>query len=426
MNTAAFHATSRRKTLAALPSTVDAVKEHILNDMIWPNLTDEDGGVGSVAFQRLKEGGDVMVGEGEGRMYIDVSNGLEVKAFKVSHGVCTKSPPSHHHRGSVANIADALVPYSGPTHVEPGPMQRTVYMAQNGQYSAPGTPSITPRQCYYQPQLTTHMTATNYPSCVVDSTAFFVRDTESHREVLIFGDVEPDSISLRPRTHHVWQEAARKIAQGLLGGIFIESSYDDSQADAVLFGHMNPKHLIAELQTLAAMAVGAKATRHQETGVRKRKHSGPNGLDVVARHALGEHDPKRSCSRATGNTFPKNLRQASVPDHSMPDAQGQLSSSPSADSLKRIQHEHREQSHHGHHEPMSPKTLKLAAPATPTPGHARKPLLGIRVIIIHIKDTMIDGQHVRDNILAQLQDYEQRLQEEGQGLGCEFVIAQSD
>ena len=96
-----------------------------------------------------------------------------------------------------------------------------------------------------------HTGGADQKSCVVDSTAFFIRDSQSKREVLIFGDVEPDSISMTPRTHFVWQEAARKIAHGLLGGIFIECSYDDSQADAVLFGHLNPRHLIAELRTLA-------------------------------------------------------------------------------------------------------------------------------------------------------------------------------
>ena len=430
INTAAFAATSRPKTLAALPNTVDAIKHHIFNDLIWPNLTDEDGGVGFVTFQRLKEGGDVMVGEGEGRGYIDVSDGLGVKAFKVSHGVCTKSPPSHHHRGSVPNIAETQPPYNGSIHGQPAPMQRQVSMNQNSQFSAPGTPGMTPRQSFYQNEPSPRMTATDYNSCVVDSTAFFVRDTESHREVLIFGDVEPDSISLSPRTHFVWQEAARKIAHGLLGGIFIESSYDDSQADAVLFGHLNPKHLIAELQNLASMVVDAKVARHQEKSIKKRKRSGPNGLDVVARHAIAENDRKRSRSLATRSTLSNTSRRSSVPDQSMPDAHDQLSSSPSGDSLNQIQHEHNEYSVHEHHEPLSPKTVKLATNTVPTTtapneGLTDMPLLGVKVVVIHIKDTMKDGPHVSENILAQLQDYEQRLQEEGQGLGCEFVISHS-
>ena len=420
INTAGFQSTSSRaKVLAALPGTLDAVKTHIFNDVIWPNLTDEDGGVGLVTFQRLKEGGDVMVGEGEGRGYIDVSDRLGVKAFKVSHGVCTKGH-THHHRGSISGISDhQLPPYNGSIHGEPAPpsMQRTVSMSQNSQYSAPGTPGITPRQSFYQHQNqpSPRMTATDHQSCVVDSTAFFIRDTETHREVLIFGDVEPDSISLSPRTYHVWQEAARKIAHGLLGGIFIESSYADAQEDRFLFGHLNPKHLIAELQTLAALVVEARATRYFEKSAKKRKRSGPNGLDVVARHAIGENDHKRSRSLATRTALSKDTRRSSVPEHTMPDAHDQASTSPSGgDSLNQIQMEHLEQSGN---EPTSPKAVKHPSDDMP--------LSGIRVVIIHVKDNMKDGPSVGDTVFAQLNDYEQRLQQEGQGLGCEFVISQS-
>ena len=425
VNTAAFHATSRPKTLAALPSTVEAVKQHIFNDIIWPNLTDEDGGVGFVTFRRLKEGGDVMVGEGEGRGYIDVSDGLGVKAFKVSHGHCTKSPPSHRHRGSIAGIADHQPPYNGSIAGDPNPpsMVRTVSMSQHNQFSAPGTPGATPRQSFYSNQPSPRMTAADHqqPSCVVDSTAFFVRDAESNHEVLLFGDVEPDSLSLSPRTHLVWQEAARKIAHGSLRGIFIECSYDDSQADSTLFGHLNPKHLIAELQTLAAMVIDAKQARLVEKGVKKRKRSGPNGLDIVARHAVGEGDRKRSRSLAS-RTAAKDGRRSSVPDHSMPDLHTQLSGSPSGDSLDQIQQEH--VGHH-YHEPTSPKSMRNPPHSTGVDGVVELPLSGIKVIVIHIKDTLKDGPHVSENILVQLNDYGRRLQEDGQGLGCEFVISQS-
>lgn len=426
INTAAFHATSRPKTLAALPSTVDAVKTHIFNDVIWPNLSDEDGGVGFVTFQRLKEGGDVMVGEGEGRGYIDVSDGLGVKAFKVSHGVCTKSPPSHHHRGSIAGIADQSS-YNGPAHGEPPPgMSRQVSMSQHSQYSAPGTPGITPRPSFYQNQQPSpRMSAADQgqPSCVVDSTAFFVRDTETNREVLIFGDVEPDTISLSPRNFVVWQEAARKIAHGVLGGVFIECSYDDSQADAVLFGHLNPKHLIAELQSLASMVVEAKAVRLQEKGVKKRKRSGANGLDAVARHAVGDHDQKRSRSLA-GRNARREDRRGSVPDHAMPDLHAQLSNSLSADALHQIQHEHAEHLLHHQTEPLSPKAVRHPLAST-AGGVAELPLQGIKVVVIHVKDTLKDGPHVSETILEQLNHYEARMQESGEGLGCEFLIASS-
>jgi hypothetical protein len=53
------------------------------------------------------------------------------------------------------------------------------------------------------------------------------------------------------------------------------------------------------------------------------------------------------------------------------------------------------------------------------------PLSGIKVIIIHVKDTFKDGPHVSENILTQLREHDARLCEEGQGLGCEFIISES-
>lgn len=67
----------------------------------------------------------------------------------------------------------------------------------------------------------------------------------------------------------------------------------------------------------------------------------------------------------------------------------------------------------------------LAATQGQQSGVAEMPLQGIKVVVIHIKDTMKDGPHVRDSILAQLRDYEDKLKQDGQGLGCEFVISRS-
>lgn len=410
INTAAFHATSRPKTMAALPSTVEAIKQHVFNDIIWPNLTDEDGGVGFVTFQRLKEGGDVMVGEGEGRGYLEVSDGLSVKPLKVSHGVCTKSPPSHHHRGSISGLSEMQQP---PYHEPAQGLGRSASMASNGQYSVQNPQ---PRQSFYgSQQPSPGMSAADQQSCVVDSTAFFVRDTKTGREVLIFGDVEPDSLSLSPRNHVVWQAAASRIAHGLLGGVFIESSYDDSQADAVLFGHLNPRHLIAELQTLAGLVHSARQSRHRDRAVNKRKRSVANGSDAVAHHALSEHDNKRSRSLASRTGVSRSdERRSSVPDHAMCDAASQPLS------------QHEEQEHQHDNEPTSPRTIPPANTNT-TPPHpqAEMPLGNVKIVIIHVKDTMKDGPHVKDNILSQLREHETRLQEEGQGLGCEFVVAES-
>ena len=53
------------------------------------------------------------------------------------------------------------------------------------------------------------------------------------------------------------------------------------------------------------------------------------------------------------------------------------------------------------------------------------PLKGLRVVIMHIKDTMKDGPHVAETILAQLKEHAESLTRKGQPLGCEFEVAVS-
>ena len=71
----------------------------------------------------------------------------------------------------------------------------------------------------------------------VSSSAFFIRNDATGNELLIFGDVEPDSVSLSPRNHVVWDDAAGKVAEGRLKAVFIECSYDDNTRDEDLYGN---------------------------------------------------------------------------------------------------------------------------------------------------------------------------------------------
>jgi cAMP phosphodiesterase len=445
INTAAFHATSRPKTLAALPGTVDAIKKHIFNDVIWPNLSDEDGGVGFVTFQRLKEGGDAMLGEGHGRGYIDVCDGLGAKAFKVSHGVCTKSPPAHQHRGSVPNIADSN--HGGSTDMSAQSLARSMSFNQHTQFSAPGTPGPTPRQSFHNQQSPRIHPQEN--SCVVDSTAYFIRDSETGREVLIFGDVEPDSLSLTPRNYMIWAEAAKKVASGCLTGILIECSYSDSCGDDYLFGHLAPRHLVAELVTLAGMVREAKLHLDvDERQGKKRKRSGMTSAEV-ARLAVGESERKRSRSLAS-RTVSQNHRRRSEPDHSLPVSSPMHTSTgppspepgPTSDAgpvdapMSPMSHS-QSQPHqppnsytHPHYGPNGfarTSTFEAGRSTTSEPGVASwdPPLKGMRVVVIHVKDTYKDGPHVSETINEELNAYEQGLKEEGKALGCEFVISKS-
>jgi cAMP phosphodiesterase len=414
INTAAFHNTSRPKRLAALPFTVDAIKTHIFNNIIWPNLTDEEGGVGLVSFQRLAEGGNIALGEGSGRGFIEVCDGLGVKGFRVSHGHCMRGP-GHMHRGSNANIPETpgfqRLP---PAHYQgDGREDRSLSFSLPTQ-SAPGTPGV---GAHDQGRRASGAAPVHADHCVIDSTAYFIRTestlTTPKREVLVFGDVEPDSLSLSPRTATIWAEAAPKIAAGILTGIFIEVSYTNAQGDAVLFGHLAPRHLLTELQTLADMVRESRKEHEREKEEarkgRKRKRASQHlegsiatdrkaklaqlgvakGIDTP--HLLKDMTDDEEYSRAPTGTHTPN-------PHATPGLATQTSF-PSA--------------------PSAEQTRGLLATAFDSP------LKGVKIIIIHVKDTLSDGPLVGDQILTELEEGEQELQECGKGLGCVFEISKS-
>lgn len=182
INSQVLEAGSGPKAVAALPSVLTAIKEHLFNDSIWPNMSDEDGGAGLYTYQRLVEGGNLRFGRGETLGYVQACEGVLTKCLSVSHG-----------------------------HQKLGQDDRSV----------------------------------------TESSAFFFRDQHTSREMIIFGDVEPDAVSHKPRNKRVWEIAAPKIASGVLRAIFIECSYSDSVDDAFLYGHLCPRHLITELRVLA-------------------------------------------------------------------------------------------------------------------------------------------------------------------------------
>lgn len=432
INTAAFHNTSRPKRLAALPFAVNAIKTHIFNDVIWPNLTDEDGGVGLVTFQRLAEGGNIALGEGPGKGFIEVCDGLSTKAFKVSHGHCMRGP-GHIHRGSMPETPGGALSHQLPiihttgygTGIN-GPENRSHSFSTVT--SQPGTPLYTgsiqvPTEAPHQ-----------FQQCVIDSTAYFIRaepgpgQSSSHaREVLIFGDVEPDAISLSPRTALVWAEAAPKIAASILRGIFIECSYNDSQNDAVLFGHLAPRHLIAELQNLADMVREARRElereREEHRNDRKRKRLSNTSIfrdGTLTPGGISDMDEKArtrsSRSRRRGTTEDRKRTSRSSGDEPMHDyTEARSPAQRLSTSISR---------------PSAPAILD---PLVTTSSEYTKgflaaqeaPLKGVKIVIIHVKDTMVDGLPVGESIQQQLEEYESDLQLTGRGLGCEFIISKS-
>lgn len=466
INTAAFHNTSRPKRLAALPFTVNAIKNHIFNNIIWPNLTDEDGGVGLVTFQRLAEGGNIALGEGSSRGYIEVCDGLGVKGFKVSHGHCMQGP-GHVHRGSNANLLETSDRQNANPSQSYGQSDGLEGRSQSFSMttqSAPGTPGfsgsteagrrasgVTVPQPHQPP---------SQDHCVIDSTAYFIRAestlTTPKREILIFGDVEPDSLSLSPRTHQIWTEAAPKIAAGTLKGIFIEVSYTNAQADAVLFGHLAPRHLLEELSSLAAMVKDSKKQherdkeelRSQKKKKRKRA-SASNNLQLESLTSV-ENGRKAKMGGYLGGVGKGIDSPISTTNHSQTDdevmsdfplSRGDTGTNTPVpfppplqhhQSLQRQQDQPQDQQNGTPGPPPShPSAPAAFSLSSVSAEHNRamlsaafdSPLKGVKVVIIHVKDSFMDGPLVGGQILRELREGEEALQEQGKGLGCQFEVS---
>ena len=474
---------SRPKRLAGLPSTIAAFKTHIFNNVIWPNLSDENNGAGLVTYMRLVEGGSPAFGDGDDKGYLEVSDGLAVKTWGVSHGHCIER---HSHRGSGSSTRFGSVDAGaagGPLGVGLGASMALASPRGMAHHNSPNLSAFIHQQQQQQQQqrdpfnssqqggvlpgsvaasgggrrssasaggLGASGLPTGESVCVYDSSAYFIRDMATGREVLMFGDVEPDSISLSPRNGQIWQEAAPKIATGNLVAIFIECSYDDSQDVDRLFGHLAPRFVMEEMAALAdEVGAARRALRQRQDGSRagsatpsiggadkkKRKRDGADDGSLARRAATRAASGSAAAAAAAAGGGRGTPTQAAMDDPVSP-----RTVKPVGGSLAQPRpDEHTAAGTSSPHitTPTAALTLidvELPPPVTPlnvvvhqqlqsqqTQQRAPPeplPLKGLRVVIIHMKDKLNDGPHIGDIILGELQEYEKEAQ-----LGCEFVIS---
>ncbi|MCF0071356.1 3',5'-cyclic-nucleotide phosphodiesterase [Dyadobacter sp. CY261] len=121
------------------------------------------------------------------------------------------------------------------------------------------------------------------------STAFLVRFRDAF--ILYFGDTGPDEVEQTDLMKRVWTVVAPLVKAGKLKGIFLEASYPNAQPDRHLYGHLTPKWLMQEFQTLASLAGKAhlkdlnvivthiKPTGNNEATIRKEL-TGANDLGL--------------------------------------------------------------------------------------------------------------------------------------------------
>lgn len=84
------------------------------------------------------------------------------------------------------------------------------------------------------------------------STAFLLRNGENY--LLYLGDTGADAVEHSSALARLWEFVAPLIQSKKMKGIMIEVSYANAQPDKQLFGHLTPKWLMTEMQSLAALA----------------------------------------------------------------------------------------------------------------------------------------------------------------------------
>ncbi len=85
-----------------------------------------------------------------------------------------------------------------------------------------------------------------------ESTAFLVNNNNDY--LLYFGDTGADTVEHSNKLMNVWTHIAPLIKSKQLKAIFIEVSFDNSLPDKSLFGHLNPKLLMEEMNKLYSIA----------------------------------------------------------------------------------------------------------------------------------------------------------------------------
>lgn len=463
INTAGL-AGPRRKKLAGLPGTIQALKTHIFNNIIWPNLSDEDHGAGLFTYLRLNEGGSLAMGNIDG--YLEFNEGLAVKVWSVSHG---HSVERHTHRGSGSNTRYPSMDASGTMGFNTGMLsprsiahhnaspnlatffqQHQLSMAQERAGSMMGVNGVPGPGGRGPPGLA--MGAGMGPTeaaCVYDSSSYFIRDVETGVEVLIFGDVEGDSISMNPRNLHIWQEAAPKIAFGKLKAILIECSYDDSRPVDRLFGHLTPSFLIQEMTVLAEEVKNAKTRmtmeRNQEReATRRGSKRKREGLDDIDPKFAGRRRVTRANIRASVSApptsgedpvSPRTVKDGEVSFEPRANSQSLRETNSPADTrtpslatpTAQLSLREAERSYTGSSNVSPGTSFSQPAGPPPPPPPAVDPqedvpqLEGVKVVIIHMKDTMNDESPIGETILDELNEHEAFMETP---LGCEWVISE--
>ncbi|ODV97404.1 hypothetical protein PACTADRAFT_1971 [Pachysolen tannophilus NRRL Y-2460] len=132
---------------------------------------------------------------------------------------------------------------------------------------------------------------------IYESSAYLINHLNSGRNLLLFGDVEPDSESKQNnyagKNHIIWNEISQFIINGNLAGIMIEcSNLPITNSNEPLYGHMSPLHLISEFLNLRDIVLEKLLQKKGNNNniCNNNNNSCLKGLNVIITHIKESED----------------------------------------------------------------------------------------------------------------------------------------
>ncbi|GMM33618.1 3',5'-cyclic-nucleotide phosphodiesterase [Saccharomycopsis crataegensis] len=370
LNSPGFDCASGPRKVYGSKFTIDALKKHVFNGIVWPNLACSTNGgfLKFITLPNFQMEKDSRVVDSKHNYYYrnihgsngeDDVNGSEITIIEDSHGLLPEKPPQttttnnnnhhcHHHHD------DNVDSYPGKFLVTPELHHATVPI--NHLSTTPVTQlnqnfSVLPFTTYHGIVSDgAHLQGCDTPYY---STSYLIKSHWLDQYILVFGDLESSG-----NNKAIWQSVAPLIAQGRLKTIVVECSMENVDANTPLFGHMTPQHLGNELGCLANYVT--------------------KSLELSGSSA--SQSPGASLTNHCGDC-----------QYSKPSKSEIIKTSKSFCT-----------------------TQKVSLDANSC--ESRKPLEGLKVLISHVKETNT-GKDPRRRVLEQLLVVEKEM-----GLGCGFTI----
>lgn len=111
-----------------------------------------------------------------------------------------------------------------------------------------------------------------------ESSAFLISHQDA--DLLYLGDTGADEIEKSQQLEILWKQVAPLVVKGQLKAIFIETSFMNAQPENLLFGHLNPRLLMVELNKLGKLT-GLEALKKVAIVITHTKTFGNQQQDLV-------------------------------------------------------------------------------------------------------------------------------------------------